>query len=74
MKNSRTELGNLKVPVKLKLSALWASLMFCYIYADCFALYKSGALQSMLAGNIGPLGPTTLGTSKQSATNGKSAT
>lgn len=49
------------VPVKLKLAALWASVMFCYIYADYFGLYVPGALQRMLAGKMDPLGPTTQG-------------
>ena len=29
-------LDDLKVHVKLKISALWTSAMFCYIYADYF--------------------------------------
>jgi hypothetical protein len=33
-------LEDYRVPVKLKLSALWASLMFCYIYAD-FSAYSA---------------------------------
>ena len=55
------ELEDIKVPVKLKLSALWASLMFCYIYGDYFGLYQPGTLKSMLQGQMGPLGPTTQG-------------
>jgi hypothetical protein len=47
--------------VKLKISALWVSVMFCYIYADYFGLYVPGALQRMLAGRMGPFGPTTQG-------------
>ena len=49
------------VPVKLKLAALWTSVMFLYIYADYFGLYIPGALQKMIAGRMGPLGPTTQG-------------
>ena len=49
------------MPVKLKLSALWASVMFCYIYGDYFGLYVPGTLKSMLDGKMGPLGPTTQG-------------
>ena len=30
-------LEDIKVPVKLKLAALWASSMFLYIYVDYFA-------------------------------------
>ncbi|WP_130619811.1 DUF6326 family protein [Dyella amyloliquefaciens] len=54
-------LEDIKVPVRLKLSALWASLMFCYIYGDYFGLYQPGNLQDMLKGQMGPLGPTTQG-------------
>ena len=52
---------DIKVNVKIKISALWASVMFCYIYADYFGLYVPGALQKMLDGKMGPLGPTTQG-------------
>ncbi len=50
-----------RINVKFKLSALWVSLMLCYIYGDYFGLYKPGTLQSMLDGQMGPLGPTTQG-------------
>ena len=48
-------------PVKIKLAALWTSVMFCYIYADYFGLYVPGRLQAMMNGKMGPLGPTTQG-------------
>jgi hypothetical protein len=54
-------LEDLKVPVRLKLSALWAALMFCYVYGDYFGLYQPGKLQGMLQGD-GPLGPASQGT------------
>jgi Family of unknown function (DUF6326) len=50
-----------KVHVKFKLSALWAALMFCYIYGDYFGLYVPGKLEGMLAGS-GPMGPVSQGT------------
>ncbi len=53
------KLQNVKVHVKLKLASLWASLMFCYIYGDYFGLFQPGNLQSMLNGQMGPLGHTT---------------
>lgn len=49
------------VHTKLKLSALWASTMFCYIYCDYFELYVPGKLDGMLQGNMGPLGTVTQG-------------
>jgi len=54
-------LEDIRVPVRLKLSALWVSLMFCYIYGDYFGLYQPGTLQGMLQGRMGPLGVTTQG-------------
>lgn len=54
-------LDDVKVHVKIKLSSLWASMMFCYVYGDYFGLYKPGSLQKMLDGRMGPLGPTTQG-------------
>jgi hypothetical protein len=54
-------LEDVNIPVKIKLSALWVSVMLCYIYGDYFGLYKPGALQEMLDGEMGPLGPTTQG-------------
>jgi len=60
-------LDDTKVPVKLKISALWASVMFCYVYGDYFDLYVPGKLQGMLQGQMRPLGPVSqdvlLGTS-----------
>ena len=47
-------LDDIRIHVKLKLSALWASVVLCYLYGDFFALYRPGALQGMLAGNIAP--------------------
>lgn len=55
------QLINSPIPTKLKLSALWASTMFCYIYCDYFELYTRGKLQSMLQGDMGPLGSATQG-------------
>lgn len=53
-------LSDIKLHVRLKLSALWAALMFCYIYGDYFGLYVPGKLQDMLGGE-GPIGPASQG-------------
>jgi uncharacterized protein DUF6326 len=58
---SRGALQEAGVNVRVKLAALWTSVMFCYIYADYFGLYVPGALQSMLQGRMRPLGPVTQG-------------
>jgi hypothetical protein len=54
-------LEELRVHVRLKLAALWTSLMLCYIYGDYFGLYKPGKLEGMLQGQMGPLGRITQG-------------
>src|SRR6516162_1638354 len=41
---------DIRVHVRLKLFALWSSLMFFYIYADYFQLWQPGHLQGMLEG------------------------
>jgi hypothetical protein len=54
-------LDDFKVHIKIKLAALWASVMFCYIYADYFGLFSSGQLATMNQGLIPPLGRSTDG-------------
>ncbi len=54
------KLDDRPVHVRLKLAALWAAAMFCYIYGDYFDLFRPGKLASMLAGRT-PVGPTTQG-------------
>ncbi len=61
MKKAGGALDDIKVHVKLKLSALWASVMFCYVYGDYFLLYPPGKLQDILAGKVAPLGQVTQG-------------
>jgi hypothetical protein len=57
----KAPLDDPRINVKLKLAALWASLMFCYVYGDYFGLYVPGKLGGMLAGRMDPLGPVTQG-------------
>lgn len=56
-----TRLLDVTVPVRARLSALWATLMFCYIYGDYFGLYVPGKLSGMINGE-GPLGPVSQST------------
>jgi hypothetical protein len=59
MEKAGTAPDDIKVHVKMKISALWASAMFCYIYGDYFWLYAPGKLQGMMEGKMAPLGPAT---------------
>jgi len=56
-----SRLIDVAIDTKVKLSALWASTMFCYIYCDYFELYVPGKLDGMLQGKMGPLGAVTQG-------------
>jgi len=52
-KNSITiEMEYIKVSLKLKLVALWTSLMFLVIYLDYFHLYMPGSIEDILAGKM----------------------
>ncbi|MFW9847719.1 MAG: DUF6326 family protein [Candidatus Thorarchaeota archaeon] len=46
------KLEDLKINVKIKLSALWITLMFCYSYADVLGFYSPGNLAEILTGEI----------------------
>ena len=48
-----------KAPAQLKISALWAAMMFCYVYGDFFGLFTPGRLMDMNGGRMGPLGIAT---------------
>lgn len=50
---------NLKTTTEIKLAALWASLVGCYIYCDFFGLFVKGAILKMNDGMMGPLGVAT---------------
>jgi len=41
-----------KINVKLKLSALWATLMFIFVYVDIMGKYEPGHLENAIAGEV----------------------
>ena len=49
---SPRRLEDVQVPVRLKLSALWMSVMFLYVYVDIFALYEPGTIDDILVGRV----------------------
>lgn len=46
-----THLEDFKINIRIKLSALWTSVMFCYIYGDYFELYVPEKVQGLLNGH-----------------------
>ncbi len=55
-----TELDEVKINVKVKLSALWIAMMLLYIYADILSLFRPGQIEEMIEGLMGPF-PVTQG-------------
>jgi Family of unknown function (DUF6326) len=55
----KASLADAPIPIRQKLSALWASVMFCFLYADFFGLFQRGRVMKMNDGMIGPLGTAT---------------
>jgi hypothetical protein len=58
--NKTTENEDVKINVKMKISALWVTLMLLYIYADWFSLFRTGQIEEMISGRMGPF-PVTQG-------------
>ena len=51
-------LEDFKINIKLKLSALWVAVMFCYVYGDFFSLFVPGRIKDLMDGQSG-VGATT---------------
>lgn len=49
--NAGSGLADFKINIKIKLSALWTSLMFCYIYGDYFLLYIPKKVEGLISGD-----------------------
>ena len=44
------QLEDFKINIRIKISALWTSVMFCYIYGDYFELYIPKKVEGLLDG------------------------
>jgi hypothetical protein len=49
--NTKTPLADFPINLKLKLSALWSAVMFCYIYGDYFQLYVPKKVETFISGD-----------------------
>ena len=45
-------LDDMKINVKIKISALWISLMFLYLYNDVFTFYRKDTIDEVLSGEV----------------------
>ena len=51
--NKKTaKMEDVKINVKIKLSALWATVMFIYLYVDVFGFFKPGIIEDAIAGTV----------------------
>jgi hypothetical protein len=52
--NKKTERNfeDVKISVKIKLAALWVTLMFFYLYADVLAFYQPGHIEDVISGEV----------------------
>ena len=48
------EMEDMKIGVRMKLSALWVAMMLLYIYADILSLFRPGQIEEMIDGLMGP--------------------
>jgi len=46
-------LDDVKIDVKIKVSALWVTLMLFYIYADIMGFYTPGNIEKVVSGELG---------------------
>ncbi|MDJ1497177.1 DUF6326 family protein [Cytophagaceae bacterium DM2B3-1] len=51
-------LQDFQVNVRIKLAALWTTVMFCYVYGDFFSLFVPGRIKHLMEGQSG-VGTTT---------------
>ena len=49
-KTNRNDFEDIKVNIKIKLSALWTSVTLCYLYGDYFELYVPQKTQGLVNG------------------------
>jgi hypothetical protein len=51
-KKTATILEDVKINIKIKLSALWATVMFIYLYVDVFGFFKPGIIEDAISGKV----------------------
>ncbi len=47
-----TEMEDVKINVKLKISALWIAMLFVFAYVDIFAFYRPGIIEGIMEGKV----------------------
>ena len=55
-KNTAAILEDPKINIKIKLSGLWASILFLFIYVDYFGLFIPGVMEKIMEGEVAHTG------------------
>jgi Family of unknown function (DUF6326) len=59
-KTNSNDFEDIKVNIKIKLSALWTSVTLCYLYGDYFELYTPKKVEDLISGDNLLNSPTNL--------------
>ena len=51
---TKKTLDDSRINVKIILAGLWIVLMVLFLYADVFSLYRTGQIEKMISGHMGP--------------------
>jgi hypothetical protein len=60
-KNSMNIFEDVKINIKIKISVLWVTLMFLFIYGDILSFFEPGNIGEIMAGKMGPFSVTQVG-------------
>ena len=52
MSTSPTTLGNTKIDVRLRISALWIAMLFLFAYGDIFGMFQPGRIDEIRSGTV----------------------
>lgn len=52
MSTSSSTLEDLRIGVRLKISALWIAMLFLFAYGDIFGFFKPGQIEEVMSGEI----------------------
>jgi hypothetical protein len=49
---TNSSLEDVRIGVRLKISALWIAMLFLYAYGDIFGFFRRGVIEDVIAGEI----------------------
>jgi hypothetical protein len=52
MRSSQFSFEDVRISVRLKMSALWIAVLFLFAYGDIFGFFKPGQIEAVIAGEV----------------------